>query len=774
MNLSDARISVTARRPSSTRDIHLPNQLEDVSVVALDIGGSLSKVVYFSRKQVDYDAGDGSPGGRLHFERFPSKPLDECLRFVERITEDSRRAGRPLVIRATGGGAHKYADEIYRRLGIRLQPFDEMRCLIVGLNFLLREVPYEVFTVQPDTSAMSFQELPRWDGVFPYMLVNIGSGVSILKVTSPTTYQRVSGTSLGGGTLWGLLSLLTDCKDYDSMLALATQGDNRNVDMLVGDIYGMDYGSIGLKSTTIASCFGKCFQRESGSDAPKPQFRPEDICKSALLMVSNNIGQIAYLNATVHNISRIYFGGSFIRGHVDTMRTISYAISFWSKGSAQALFLRHDGYIGALGAFLVEDLPPPDSGADDSRSADLQAISSDDARVVETPNPMARGGSFIENFARSNSISDSSPGSLGFLDTTRNNLVACPLLADLATYEPDTLHLESHERRQFWLKSFEDSIDNTIQVVLSSMGDTPELRQKTDEFVKAYKSFLARLQSEPGAFGGLSVRSLLDVREQCLHEYVSADPLKQLKHRENAHAISSLAGRLDFLRGLDEARRQREIIAGLLSGNMFDWGAREVVKEINKGGLDFDNAAELIHRGNAELDYTEAFCRRLNGGPAHTKAIIFADNCGQDIVLGIVPFALYLLGRGTQVVIACNSRPALNDITHSEMLSLAGAISEVSAEFQEAYRSGRLSVMPSGQQSPCLNLARINSTLARACKDADLLVLHGMGRAIHTNLRARFRCDTLKLAVIKSAVVARELNARMYDAVVLFEPGATA
>lgn len=34
---------------------------------------------------------------------------------------------------------------------------------------------------------------------FPYLVVNIGSGVSILKVTGPGKAERVSGTSLGGG-----------------------------------------------------------------------------------------------------------------------------------------------------------------------------------------------------------------------------------------------------------------------------------------------------------------------------------------------------------------------------------------------------------------------------------------------------------------------------------------------------------------------------------------------------------------------------------------------
>eukprot|EP01036_Dinobryon_divergens_P042146 gene42146-55966_t len=33
---------------------------------------------------------------------------------------------------------------------------------------------------------------------FPYLVVNIGSGVSILKVNGPGAFERVSGTSLGG------------------------------------------------------------------------------------------------------------------------------------------------------------------------------------------------------------------------------------------------------------------------------------------------------------------------------------------------------------------------------------------------------------------------------------------------------------------------------------------------------------------------------------------------------------------------------------------------
>jgi type II pantothenate kinase len=255
---------------------------------------------------------------------------------------------------------------------------------------------------------------------YPYLLVNIGSGVSMIKVSGPREFQRVGGTSLGGGTLWGLLSLLTGARNFDEMLGMAECGDNTNVDMLVGDIYGTGYGKIGLKSTTIASTFGKVYRtkrraeresedygglsngdhfdhqytnreyipstrpRKPSSAAPPSNnnnsqmagtngdypgtstsnslppdhhssshsFRPEDISRSLLYAISNNIGQLAFLHAEKHSCNSIYFGGSFIGGHWQTMATLAYAIKFWSKGTKRALFLRHEGYLGAVGAFL--------------------------------------------------------------------------------------------------------------------------------------------------------------------------------------------------------------------------------------------------------------------------------------------------------------------------------------------------------------------------------------------------------------------------------------
>ena len=73
--------------------------------------------------------------------------------------------------------------------------------------------------------------------LYPYLLVNIGSGVSLLKVEGDGQYERVSGSSLGGGTFWGLCRLLTRCKSFDEMLELSMRGDNSKVCCFVSNAF---------------------------------------------------------------------------------------------------------------------------------------------------------------------------------------------------------------------------------------------------------------------------------------------------------------------------------------------------------------------------------------------------------------------------------------------------------------------------------------------------------------------------------------------------------
>lgn len=295
---------------------------------------------------------------------------------------------------ATGGGAHMFYDRLKRDLGVEVLREEEMECLILGLGFIAH-VPEEVFwfseelvykvshpheprtipaselprpSPSPPSYQVTFAPTPQNAGevvpVFPCLVVNIGSGVSIVKVDENGEFERVSGTSLGGGTLWGLLSMLTDARTFDEMLALSEAGDNAGVDMLVGDIYGTDANKIGLKSSTIASTFGKVFRKSTTRSERAEMFKQADIARSLLYAISNNIGHVAYMNAAKYGLDRVYFGGCFIRGHAATISTLSYAIRFWSKGAMRAHFLRHEGFLGAIGAWIKNVELPPDEAID--------------------------------------------------------------------------------------------------------------------------------------------------------------------------------------------------------------------------------------------------------------------------------------------------------------------------------------------------------------------------------------------------------------------------
>jgi pantothenate kinase len=91
--------------------------------------------------------------------------------------------------------------------------------------------------------------------IYPRLLVSIGSGVSVIKVSSDTKFERVGGSMIGGGTLIGLSNLLLNVNDFSQIQEMSRKGNNANIDTLVKDLYGANYD--GLDGETIGTSFGK-------------------------------------------------------------------------------------------------------------------------------------------------------------------------------------------------------------------------------------------------------------------------------------------------------------------------------------------------------------------------------------------------------------------------------------------------------------------------------------------------------------------------------------
>ncbi|KAB2054861.1 hypothetical protein ES319_A12G283900v1 [Gossypium barbadense] len=851
LDLSKAEIQGNSEERDPT--ILLPNQTDDISHLALDIGGSLIKLVYFSRHE-DQSVDDKRKktvkerlgisngnrrnfpilGGRLHFVKFETSKLNECLDFISskqlhRGRIDSHHwnseapANENAVIKATGGGAYKFADLFKERLGVSIDKEDEMDCLVAGANFLLKAIRHEAFTHMEGHK--EFVQIDHND-LFPYLLVNIGSGVSIIKVDGDGKFQRVSGTNVGGGTYWGLGRLLTKCNSFDELLELSQRGDNRTIDMLVGDIYGgMDYSKIGLSASTIASSFGKAI-----SDKKELQdYRPEDISLSLLRMISYNIGQISYLNALRFGLKRIFFGGFFIRGHAYTMDTISFAVHFWSKGEAQAMFLRHEGFLGAVGAFmsyqkhglddlmvhhLVERFPmgapytggkihgPPLGDLNEKISWMEKFVLK--GTEITAPVPMAPpgttglGGFEVPSSRGATLRSDASALNVGVLHLVPT-LEVFPLLADPKMYEPNTIDLSDHKELEYWFTVLSEHLPDLVDKAVASEGGTDDAKRRGDAFARAFSAHLARLMEEPAAYGKLGLANLLELREECLREFQFLDAYRSIKQRENEASLAVLPDLLLELDHMDEETRLLTLIEGVLAANIFDWGSRACVDLYHKGTIiEIYRMSRNKMQRPWRVDDFDLFKERMLGSEGkkprpHKRALLFVDNSGADIVLGMLPLARELLRCGTEVVLVANSLPALNDVTAMELPDIVAEAAKHCDILRRAAEAGGLlvdamnnntldgsrgnsssvplMVVENGCGSPCIDLRQVSSELAAAAKHADLVILEGMGRALHTNFNARFKCEALKLAMVKNQRLAEKLiKGKIYDCVCRYEP----
>jgi type II pantothenate kinase len=142
-------------------------------------------------------------------------------------------SGQVQQLYLTGGGAHKYSSLMKEQLApLEVIKVDEFESLSLGMDFL-----------RHNTSAFSFRYLhPHKQDIlhdslqYPFLLVNIGSGVSMLKFTSRNNYTRIGGTPLGGGTFLGLCGLMTGQTDFDKLLQMSQEGDSSKVDLQVKDM----------------------------------------------------------------------------------------------------------------------------------------------------------------------------------------------------------------------------------------------------------------------------------------------------------------------------------------------------------------------------------------------------------------------------------------------------------------------------------------------------------------------------------------------------------
>jgi len=348
--------------------------------------------------------------------------------------------------------------------------------------------------------------------------------------------------------------------------------------------------------------------------------------------------------------------------------------------------------------------------------------------------------------------------------------------------------------KEKWIAVFRASIPEFSRRAASDprVADASALARR---FAASFDADLDRVASGDHASlfeGAPTVLKLCGLRDRALRDLGFEDCFLDVKTAENAKALATLPSvlrEIDAIR--DPGARIEALVRGVFAGNVFDLGAAASAARHADGDGGFEATRAGLRRRPWCVDHLDAFRDAwLECATAETtkdvvsdvvsfpspwkKCVLFVDNAGADVVLGMLPLCRELLRGGAEVVLAANERPSINDVTARELIDLLPRVAAAEVDgtqsrvFLEALDSKKLKVVSSGSDLPVIDLTRVSWELVDAARGADLIVLEGMGRAVETNLRARFTCDALNLGMVKHPEVAQCLRGTLYDCVCRF------
>ena len=328
--------------------------------IAVDVGGSLLKVACIGSTVADAKLPNSASGELGHCAlSFDCKVPGTRVEFIKleaRCMTGVTPGDLPRCrIAVTGGGAHNYACLAHEDA----TAVGEFEGVARGVTWLLttgwapdgaeelykyaenRAVFYEV-------EEMAAREL---------IVVNMGSGVSVLHVKpgkgeeriSGAEYSRVGGTSIGGGTFCGLTKLLAAAASFGDAVDLSAEGDSGKVNLRIEDIYGRDFKfeECGLSGQANASVFAKCTEATDITQADLACAVMDMVCETAVNVARLCAQKVAIDVGCDLGGMAVLFVGGFLRNNGQARRRLARQADFVGL---DAWFLKHSDYAGTLGA----------------------------------------------------------------------------------------------------------------------------------------------------------------------------------------------------------------------------------------------------------------------------------------------------------------------------------------------------------------------------------------------------------------------------------------
>ncbi|MBU1702743.1 MAG: DUF89 family protein [Candidatus Eisenbacteria bacterium] len=328
---------------------------------------------------------------------------------------------------------------------------------------------------------------------------------------------------------------------------------------------------------------------------------------------------------------------------------------------------------------------------------------------------------------------------------------------------------------EHWSPILRNNFDYLVHLVEQEGDDQKSKRAKEARVI--FRAYLDDLDHAEARELSPTIHHLTLFREALVRAHNLGDPYRTVKKNETTRAIRRLMddpgnwglaeNRFDRM-GMMGSRDPRALLAGVMSGNLFDLGSALTQKAFREGKMGFGDALEKMS-ARIGVIYPEEM-RKIEeagwrgwlletepqSGPLG-EVLLFVDNAGADFVLGILPLAVSLTHEWEKVYLAMNSTPASNDMTLAEG-------GEILQDLRSGTRlgmlldTGRICLVGTETGTPGIDLQHVGEELNRVAKGVEAIILEGQGRGVETTWRARFRKPILRLAVIKDSFVAEAIG----------------
>uniref|UniRef100_A0A0R3WVH9 RGS domain-containing protein n=1 Tax=Hydatigena taeniaeformis TaxID=6205 RepID=A0A0R3WVH9_HYDTA len=258
---------------------------------------------------------------------------------------------------------------------------------------------------------------------------------------------------------------------------------------------------------------------------------------------------LACLYALQSGVRRILFGGFFIRGHRLTMEA----------RALKAMFLRHEGYLGAVGAFMKASQPPAisqNNGVEVGEASAVQSLTHQAPQNQQQHSSKCWSESYATSLT-SRSTTFSSPNTDGltlsdfeFEHLGDMSLEPFPLLLSPADYAPDTWDLtQDCKARAYWLECFKQGVERLRKKAEESQAEKSTARDSKERaqlFANRYVNFLTELSVRPSGRGLLTVRSILEAQQHLLREFGFPDAFCVQKKFTTSDSLITFKGPFEY------------------------------------------------------------------------------------------------------------------------------------------------------------------------------------------------------------------------------------